>query len=43
MIQTELKDKLAEELLFGKLAKGGVARVDVADGALSFSCEPRAT
>ena len=43
VIQTELKDKLAEELLFGKLAKGGVARVDVADGALSFSCEPRAT
>ncbi len=43
MIQTELKDKLADELLFGKLAKGGKVTVDAADGALAFACEPRAS
>ncbi len=43
LLQTELKDKLADELLFGKLAKGGKARVDAVDGALAFSYEPRAT
>ena len=42
LLQTELKDKLADELLFGKLAKGGKVRVDAADGALSFGYEPRA-
>jgi ATP-dependent Clp protease ATP-binding subunit ClpA len=41
VIQTELKDKLADELLFGKLAKGGTATVDAADGALTFAYEPR--
>ncbi len=30
MIQVELKDRLAEELLFGRLAKGGTVRVDLA-------------
>jgi len=29
VIQTELKDRLAEEMLFGKLAKGGTVRVDL--------------
>ena len=43
VIQTELKDKLADELLFGKLAKGGTAKVDAQDGALTFTCEPRAS
>jgi len=43
VIQTELKDKLADELLFGKLAKGGTAKVDAHDGALTFVCEPRAS
>jgi len=43
VIQTELKDKLADELLFGKLAKGGKVTVDAADGALAFACEPRAS
>jgi ATP-dependent Clp protease ATP-binding subunit ClpA len=43
VIQTELKDKLADELLFGKLAKGGSVSVDAVDGALSFACEPRAS
>ena len=31
MIQEHIKKPLAEELLFGKLAKGGVVRVDVSD------------
>jgi ATP-dependent Clp protease ATP-binding subunit ClpA len=43
VIQTEVKDKLADELLFGKLAKGGTAKVDAQDGALTFACEPRAS
>ncbi len=36
VIQTELKDKLADEILFGKLAKGGLARVDAGDEGLVF-------
>jgi ATP-dependent Clp protease ATP-binding subunit ClpA len=43
VIQTELKDKLADELLFGKLAKGGSVSIDAVDGALAFTCEPRAS
>ncbi len=43
LLQTELKDKLADELLFGKLAKGGKVRVDAVDGALTFGYEPRAS
>ena len=41
LLQTELKDKLADELLFGKLAKGGKALIDAVDGALAFTYEPR--
>jgi ATP-dependent Clp protease ATP-binding subunit ClpA len=39
IIQEHVKKPLAEELLFGRLAKGGVVRVDVAeDGkAMTFS------
>ncbi|HME70003.1 MAG TPA: ATP-dependent Clp protease ATP-binding subunit ClpA [Myxococcota bacterium] len=33
VIQAELKDRLAEELLFGKLTRGGTVRVDVAGDA----------
>jgi ATP-dependent Clp protease ATP-binding subunit ClpA len=36
VIQTDLKDPLADDLLFGKLAKGGRVRVDLADGELVF-------
>jgi ATP-dependent Clp protease ATP-binding subunit ClpA len=32
VIQTQLKDRLAEELLFGKLTRGGSVRVDVGEG-----------
>jgi ATP-dependent Clp protease ATP-binding subunit ClpA len=37
VIQEHIKKPLAEELLFGKLEKGGTARVDVADGKLTFT------
>ena len=39
MIQERVKKPLAEELLFGKLAKGGVVRVDLEDGAPVFAYE----
>ena len=39
LIQTELKDKLADELLFGALAKGGRVTVDVEGDALRFDFE----
>jgi ATP-dependent Clp protease ATP-binding subunit ClpA len=37
VIQENIKKPLAEELLFGKLEKGGTVRVDVADGKLVFA------
>ena len=40
MIQDNVKKPLAEELLFGKLAKGGVVKVDAVDGALTFEFQP---
>jgi len=36
VIQEHIKRPLAEELLFGKLAKGGSVKIDVADGKLTF-------
>ena len=36
IIQEHIKRPLAEELLFGRLAKGGVVRVSVADGKVTF-------
>jgi ATP-dependent Clp protease ATP-binding subunit ClpA len=36
VIQVELKDKIADEVLFGSLAKGGEIEVDAADGKLVF-------
>ncbi|MFQ5513783.1 MAG: ATP-dependent Clp protease ATP-binding subunit ClpA [Myxococcota bacterium] len=38
VIQTELKDRLSDALLFGPLAKGGRARVERADGGLRLDC-----
>ncbi|MEO0388668.1 MAG: AAA family ATPase, partial [Pseudomonadota bacterium] len=37
VIQEHIKKPLAEELLFGKLTKGGLVRVGVKDGALTLS------
>ncbi len=36
VIQEHIKKPLAEELLFGKLAKGGIVKVSVKDGALDL-------
>jgi len=40
LIQDKVKQPLAEELLFGKLAHGGEVQVSVKDGALSFLLTP---
>jgi len=37
LIETEIGRKLADELLFGRLAKGGDVAIDLADGQLTFS------
>ncbi len=39
VIQENIKKPLAEELLFGKLAKGGVVRVGMKDGTLDIRIE----
>jgi ATP-dependent Clp protease ATP-binding subunit ClpA len=39
VIQEHIKKPLAEELLFGKLTKGGTVRVGVKDGELHLSFE----
>ena len=41
VIQTELKDKIADAILFGSLAKGGEVRVGVGEDALQFEYVPR--
>jgi ATP-dependent Clp protease ATP-binding subunit ClpA len=40
-IQEYVKKPLAEELLFGKLSKGGIVRIDVREGKLVFDLEPK--
>ncbi|MEM7439295.1 MAG: ATP-dependent Clp protease ATP-binding subunit ClpA [Pseudomonadota bacterium] len=40
VIQEHVKKPLAEELLFGKLAKGGLVKVSVKDGELVLTIEP---
>ena len=42
VIQTEVSDKLADELLFGALAKGGRVRLDAGADGLLFDYAPRA-
>ena len=39
VIQEHIKKPLAEELLFGKLAKGGIVKVTVKDGALKLKLD----
>lgn len=39
VIQEYVKKPLAEELLFGKLAKGGSVKVGLREGALTFDCQ----
>ncbi len=42
VIQEHIKKPLAEELLFGKLAKGGLVQVTVKDGEIALTIEPAA-
>jgi len=39
LIQTEIKDMLSDEILFGKLVKGGHVHVDILDDELTFEIE----
>jgi len=39
VIQEHIKKPLAEELLFGKLAKGGLVRVNVKDGEIALDIQ----
>jgi len=41
VIQIELRDKLADELLFGSLSKGGLVKIGAADGKLVFDVEAK--
>ncbi|MEX1148044.1 MAG: AAA family ATPase, partial [Sphingomonadales bacterium] len=40
VIQEEIKKPMAEELLFGKLVKGGHVKIELEDGALAFEYTP---
>ena len=40
IIQAEVRDRLADEVLFGALESGGTANISLRDGALAFSFEP---
>jgi ATP-dependent Clp protease ATP-binding subunit ClpA len=41
VIQENIKKPLAEELLFGKLTKGGMVKVGVKDGEIDLIVEDR--
>ena len=41
-IQTEVRDPLTDEILFGGLEHGGTVRIGLVDDALHFDVEPRA-
>ena len=41
LIQKEIKDPLSDEVLFGRLARGGNVRVDVGDDAFTFDFPER--
>jgi ATP-dependent Clp protease ATP-binding subunit ClpA len=43
LIENEIARTLADEVLFGKLTKGGIAKVDLDDDKLVFAYEPTAT
>jgi ATP-dependent Clp protease ATP-binding subunit ClpA len=40
VIQTEIRDPLTDEVLFGRLREGGTVTIGLADGKLSFAYEP---
>ena len=42
LIQTEVRDPLTDEILFGRLEHGGTVQISLADDALRFEVDPRA-
>jgi ATP-dependent Clp protease ATP-binding subunit ClpA len=42
VIQTDVRDRLTDEILFGALEHGGTVQIGLADDALTFTCEPAA-
>jgi ATP-dependent Clp protease ATP-binding subunit ClpA len=42
VIQTEVRDRLTDEILFGELENGGTVTIDVADDKVTFAFQPRA-
>jgi ATP-dependent Clp protease ATP-binding subunit ClpA len=40
IIQTEVRNPLTDEILFGRLERGGTVRIDLGDDALDFDYEP---
>jgi ATP-dependent Clp protease ATP-binding subunit ClpA len=42
VIQTEVRDRLTDEILFGELENGGTVTIDAADDKLTFAFQPRA-
>ena len=40
LVSTRLKDFFVDEILFGRLANGGVARADIQDDAVVLSVAP---
>ena len=40
-IQKEIKDRLVDDLLFGKLKAGGTVLIDVKDDELTFDLKPK--
>jgi ATP-dependent Clp protease ATP-binding subunit ClpA len=42
VIQTEVRDPLTDEILFGRLEKGGTVTIDVKDEKLTFHIDPTA-
>ena len=42
VVQTEVRDPLTDEILFGRLERGGTVRIGLEDDKLAFSYEPAA-
>ncbi len=42
LIQTEVRDPLTDEILFGRLEHGGTVQISLSDDALRFEVDPRA-
>jgi ATP-dependent Clp protease ATP-binding subunit ClpA len=40
VVQTEVRDRLTDEILFGALEHGGTVRISLAGDELAFTCDP---